>query len=85
MKSRVVAVVCILASCSVSSAQEPRWEPGVVATGARRDQLESTPLLHRPYRPLHLYGNTLRRMHYRGRAIPQLQDVRASFRKLLGR
>ena len=44
--------------------------PVVIATGDYRRQLESTPILNRPYRPLHVYGNTLRRLHYRGNPLP---------------
>jgi hypothetical protein len=31
-----------------------------------RQQIEATPIVNRPYRPLHFYGNAVRRAHYRG-------------------
>ena len=44
-------------------------------SGAYRQQLESTPVVKRPYRPFHFYGNTVRRRHYRGTAIPTPRDL----------
>ena len=41
----------------------------IIATGAQREAIKSTPILHRPYRPGHFYGNTVRRRHHRG-AVP---------------
>ena len=38
----------------------------VIARGEVRREIESTPILERPYRPLHFYGNTVRRAYYRG-------------------
>ncbi len=54
---------------------EPGWVGVIIARGELRDQIESTPILERPYRPLHVYGNTVRRNHYRGAPIPKLKDV----------
>jgi hypothetical protein len=51
---------------AASSAQEPGWSNVVIARGEMRQQIEATPILERPYRPLHFYGNTVRRAHYRG-------------------
>ncbi len=55
-------------------AEEPGWSPVVIARGPQRAQIEATPIELRPYRPLHFYGNTLRRMHYRGTALPRPAD-----------
>lgn len=43
-------------------------EPGVIAFGETREQLKQTPIEKRPYRPLHVYGNAVRRQHSRSRA-----------------
>ena len=51
---------------SASSAQEPGWSNVVIARGEMRQQIEATPIVNRPYRPLHFYGNAVRRAHYRG-------------------
>lgn len=49
---------------------EPGWSPVIVATGSYRAMLGSLPIERRPYRPLHVYGNTVRRMHHRGTPLP---------------
>ncbi len=49
---------------------EPGWSPVIIATGAYRQQIESTPIELRPYRPFHIYGNTVRRNYYRGNPLP---------------
>ncbi len=63
----------LLLSVPVAS-QEPKWLGVVIAHGQQRVQIESQPIVHRPYRPLHFYGNTVRRRHYRGTAIPLPAD-----------
>jgi hypothetical protein len=48
------------------------FDPRVIAFGETRDQIKSTPITQRPNRPLHVYGNTVRRRHHRGTvAAPQ--------------
>lgn len=42
----------------------------IIATGDFREQIESTPIELRPYRPLHFYGNAVRRRHHRGTLLP---------------
>jgi hypothetical protein len=54
---------------------EPGWTNQVIARGAERERIESLPITERPYRPLHFYGNTVRRRHYRGSALPLPTDV----------
>lgn len=44
------------------------FDPRIIAFGETRQQIQSTPITERPYRPLHVYGNTVRRRHYRGTA-----------------
>ena len=53
------------------SAQEPGWSGQVIARGEQRQEIRSTPIVHRPYRPLHFYGNAVRRSYYRGSALPR--------------
>jgi hypothetical protein len=70
------AFVAMLSLVSrVSSADEPGWQGNVIARGAEREKIQNTPILERPYRPLHFYGNTVRRRHYRGTAVPAPRDV----------
>ncbi len=62
---------------------EPGWMSVVVATGDLQKQIEATPIEKRPYRPFHFYGNTVRRMHYRGTPFPRFGEVVATpFRAL---
>ena len=68
-------VVILGVAGSVSSADEPGWQGNVIARGSEREKIQSTPILERPYRPLHFYGNTARRRHYRGTAAPAPRDV----------
>lgn len=37
----------------------------IIATGKQREQIKATPITQRPYRPLHFYGNSVRRAHHR--------------------
>lgn len=45
------------------------FDPRVLVLGEAREQLKATPIEERPYRPLHVYGNTVRRRHSRA-AVP---------------
>lgn len=70
----LVSIIILLSAFAMAapelSAAEPGWSPVIIATGDYRKQIESTPIEQRPYRPLHFYGNTVRRMHYRGNPLP---------------
>ena len=59
----------------VAPHQEPGWLGAIIARGELREQIEATPILDRPYRPLHVYGNTIRRNYYRGAPGPRVRDV----------
>ena len=56
-------------------AGEPSWYPYTFARPGDREQIRSTPIENRPYRPLHFYGNTMRRNYYRGAAVPMPRDI----------
>lgn len=84
----------IVATCAISlmmansvhaAANEPGWTPRVIKVGEDREVSDRTPMVDRPYRPLHFYGNTVRRVYYRGRALPNAQDVRTTARLLIQR
>jgi hypothetical protein len=60
---------------SFTCAQEPGWSGPILATGPTRARIESTPIERRSYRPFHFYGNTIRRRHYRGTAVPLPRDL----------
>jgi|CXWL01.1.fsa_nt_gi hypothetical protein len=70
----ILAVLAVGLFASSASAQEPGWWGVVIAPESIRPQIESTPIIHRPYRPLHFYGNTVRRQYYRGTIVPAPRD-----------
>ena len=85
---RFLAIVFFAGGLFASSAaaQEPSWWGVVIAPQSIRPQIESTPIVDRPYRPFHFYGNTVRRRHYRGTTLPAPRDfVRGGGALLWGR
>jgi hypothetical protein len=60
-----------------ATAQDPGWSPVIIPTGAYRDQIKSMPIEQRPYRPLHFYGNSVRRSYYRGTPNTQFAERQA--------
>jgi hypothetical protein len=46
----------------------------VLPIGPEARQIQQQPLLQRPNRPGHFYGNTVRRMHDRGNPVPLPRD-----------
>ncbi|TWU56508.1 hypothetical protein Poly51_24190 [Rubripirellula tenax] len=69
-----------------TQAAEPGWSPVIIARGEYRQQIESMPIELRPYRPLHFYGNTVRRNHYHGTPLPlpRTSPVRTSSIGVIG-
>lgn len=51
--------------CPTADAAGTGFDPRIVTFGETREQIKATPIEQRPYRPLHVYGNTLRRRHSR--------------------
>ncbi len=83
MRSFPFAAAVLALGLSVSTSQavlpgpmaEPGWLGVIVARGELKREIEATPILERPYRPLHVYGNTVRRDFYRGAPGPRVRDV----------
>ena len=72
-KAVIVVAFGVFAACSLpneANSEEPGWEPYIIATGDYGRQIRATPIEMRPYRPLHFYGNTVRRRYHRGSALP---------------
>lgn len=70
MRTFAFAAVVIAAALPLPlEAASTGFDPRVVTFGETREQIKSTPITQRPNRPLHVYGNTVRRRHQRG-AIP---------------
>ena len=57
------------------SAAEPAWYPYVVARGPDRIAIQNTPMQQRPYRPMHFYGNAVRRSYHRGTPTPSIRSI----------
>jgi hypothetical protein len=73
MNRKILALLIVFgtwAECSSATAEAAPGRGPVIATGAERQQIAATPIVDRPYRPLHFYGNTVRRRHHHGRALP---------------
>jgi hypothetical protein len=83
-----LAVVTVLAGLTLPSpvlAREPGWVGNVVLPQPQRAVIEKTPMIRRPYRPFHFYGNTVRRMHYHGRLWPTPMELGEGMNAFLGR
>lgn len=64
----IVALFSAIAGTdSVQAAPPTGWDSTIILRGAERAAVKSMPIEKRPNRPLHIYGNTIRRMEYRGR------------------
>ena len=50
----------------VFAASQTGFDPRIVTFGAAREEIKSTPITQRPNRPLHVYGNSVRRRQSRG-------------------
>ena len=57
--------IVVLPTSSKAISSETGWSRRIIATGEFKQKIESTPIELRPNRPLHFYGNTVRRRHYR--------------------
>jgi hypothetical protein len=44
------------------------WDSTIILRGAERTAVKSMPIENRPNRPLHVYGNTVRRLEHRAGA-----------------
>ncbi len=71
---RTVAFAAFLAAALAPLSAEAAgtgFDPRVIAFGETREAIKSTPITQRPNRPLHVYGNTVRRRHQRA-TTPQV-------------
>lgn len=62
-----VAMLALAPPESAHAASQSGFDPRVVTFGAEREQIKAMPIEKRPYRPLHVYGNSVRRRQTRGR------------------
>jgi hypothetical protein len=53
----------------VFAAKQATIDPRIVTFGDAREEIKNTPITQRPNRPLHIYGNSVRRRQSRSTAI----------------
>ncbi len=85
MARSLMAVLVISAGLALpcpTTASEPGWVGQVVKPLDQRAQIQQTPIIYRPYRPLHFYGNTVRRLYYHGRALPTPGEIGSGLRAI---
>lgn len=63
----VITTVVLASLLEPAAARNSNFDARIVTFGEARDQIKSTPMVERPNRPLHFYGNSVRRRH--GRAV----------------
>lgn len=82
MKRKLMIFVLVFGAwfgCWLAFPQETSGQGPVIATGELRRQIAATPIVERTNRPLHVYGNTVRRRYHRSfHASPGRQVVQAS-------
>lgn len=71
-----VLLVAAVAATTAAPVSGAGFDPRVVTFGSDRDQIKSTPIEKRPNRPLHVYGNSVRRRHDRAMHATPRGDVR---------
>jgi hypothetical protein len=64
----VAIVGAALVSGPAADAAGTGFDPRPIVVGPARQQIKSLPIENRPNRPLHVYGNSVRRRHDRGAA-----------------
>jgi hypothetical protein len=64
-------ILFALPNTASADSNKPGWLGVVVARGELKQWIDSTPIVDRPNRPLHFYGNAVRREYYRGTPAPR--------------
>ncbi len=59
-----LALIFVMGDVTATAANTGTSYP-IIATGKQREQIKAIPITQRPYRPLHFYGNSVRRAHHR--------------------
>jgi hypothetical protein len=70
----VFTTVVFAAFLQPAAARNSNFDPRIITFGESREEIKNTPMVDRPYRPLHVYGNSVRRRH--GRSAPRPQGQR---------
>jgi hypothetical protein len=75
----------LLTATAALHASETGWSTAVNPLSPEAQQIRQKPILERPNRPFHIYGNTVRRLHYRGNPLPAPRDFSGTGGALFGR
>lgn len=65
---RTLVLLALVTTPGVAPAASS-FDPRIVTFGPTREQLKNTPITQRPNRPLHVYGNSVRRRHRRSTPV----------------
>lgn len=75
LRTFAVMGVFVAAWPTGARAQEPRWQGTVATAPDQQAAVQQLDIRFRPYRPFHFYGNTVRRIYYRGNPLPTPTDI----------
>jgi len=77
MRTAAFAAVLVAALAPVpADAAGGSLDTRIITFGDSREAIKSTPITQRPNRPLHIYGNSVRRRQHRTVVEPARQNVR---------
>ncbi len=65
MRTLILLTLLTAGTSSVPAFAQTGFDPRIIVFGDEREKIENTPIEQRPNRPLHFYGNTIRRRTYR--------------------
>jgi hypothetical protein len=68
--SMIVGTLLLAGLADAAGAAGNGVVPRAIVVGQARQEIKRLPIEHRPYHPLHVYGNTVRRRHHRGATPP---------------
>ena len=59
--SSLLAIATLVEAAPAALAGSQRFDSRIIVVGKERQRLKNTPIEQRPDRPLHIYGNAVRR------------------------
>lgn len=70
----ICSALTALLLTTAATANETQWSGAINPLSPEAQEIRRKPILERPDRPGHIYGNTVRRMHRRGNPLPLQRD-----------
>ena len=68
-------LLTVLFALPLTAKAEECWTGKVIKRGLDKEISDATHILDRPNRTGHFYGNTVRRIHYRGQVLARPRDI----------